>query len=163
MNMAAAAHKVDIVDYLPEHGRAVAAGMRESDRREIYYMTTLEPLSAVLLTVSHAVAVWTCMVDGEPAAIFGITRRSRLSTVGVPWLLSTDRLNRVPMAVMRRSKVYFDRMMRAFPVMENHVLAENTSTVGWLKWLGFDMEEPRPYGAFGAAFIRFGKGLDKCA
>jgi len=132
------------------------------DRKEIYYLCTLDPLPAIQTSVAHAVAAFTGVVDGEIACIFGVTRRSRLSAVGVPWLLGTDALDAAPATFMRHSRVYFERMQQAFPLMENYVLAENTKTVKWLRWLGFEMEPPAPYGAFGEPFIRFGKGLAKC-
>lgn len=137
--------------------------MRELDRKEIFYTALLTPSTAIGFTAAVSVAAWAGTVDGEVAAIFGIARRSRVSSVGVPWLLATHAMDLVPITVARRSRVYFDRMARAFPLMENYVLAENQAAVNWLKWLGFDMEEPKPHGAFGAPFIRFGKGLEKCA
>lgn len=133
------------------------------DRKEIFLTAMLTPGAAVDFTTSISVGKWTGLVDGQVAAIFGVARRSAVSAVGVPWLLGTDLVDKVPVALIRKSRVYVERMERAFPVMENHVLAENLRSVGWLKSLGFDMQEPKPYGAFGEPFIRFGKGLDKCA
>lgn len=150
---------IEIVDYKPEHGAYVAAHMRHMDRKEIYYMSALDPASAVKVTTAHAVAAWTALVDGVPACIFGITRATRLSDIGVPWLMGTDVLDDHAMALAFRSRPYIERFKRAFPKMENHVLAENARVVRWLRWLGFDMQEPAPYGCFGASFIRFGKGL----
>ena len=152
--------KIEIVDYKPEHGEYIAANIRQIDRKEIYYFGTLQPLPAIRMTAANAVAAWTVLVDDVPAMMFGINRRSHLSQVGVPWLLATDEVEKHPMRFAYASKVYFDRMVRAFPKMENHVLAENKVTIRWLKWLGFDMEEPAPFGAFQAHFRRFGKELD---
>lgn len=152
-------HKIEIVDYLPEHGEYIARHLRQIDRKEIYYYGTLQPLPAIKLTTAFAVAAWTGLLDGVPAVIFGINRRTQLSSVSVPWMLATDAVNAHPMAVAYASKVYFERMERAFPKMENYVLAENKTTIRWLKWLGFDMEEPAPFGAFQAHYRRFGKGL----
>ena len=152
--------RIEIVDLLPEHAEFVAANIRQVDRKEIYYYGTLQPLPAIRMTTAFAVASWTALIDDVPVAIFGINRRSVLSQVGVPWLLATDGIAQAPMAVAHESKKYFERMERAFPKMENRVLAENKVTIRWLKWLGFDMEEPAPFGVFGAHYRRFGKGLD---
>jgi hypothetical protein len=150
---------IEIVRYRPEHGEYVASHMRHMDRKEIYYMSAIGPGPAVACTVAHAVAAWAALVDGVPVCIFGITRATRLSDIGVPWLLGTDALDDHGMALAVNSRKYFRRMVDCFPKMENHVLAENDRVVRWLRWLGFDMEEPAPYGAFGQMFIRFGKGL----
>lgn len=156
------ANKVEIVRYEDGHGAAVADRMRLCDRKEIYYLAMLTAPRAVALTAGISVGRWTGLVDGVPACIFGVARRSLISPVGVPWLLATDLMDTVPRIVAKESRTYFKRIQAAFPVLENHVLAENVQTVRWLRWLGFDMEEPAPYGAFGAPFIRFGKGLDQC-
>lgn len=150
---------IEIVRYRPEHGDYVARRMRYIDRKEIYYMSALQPRSAVAVTTAHAVAAWTALVDGVPACIFGITRATRLSDVGVPWLLATDEMEKHRREIIRQSRDYYQRFVDCFPKMENHVLAENARVVRWLRWLGFDMQEPAPYGCFGASFIRFGKGL----
>jgi hypothetical protein len=158
-----AGHEITVDHYTEADGRHVAANMRDMDRKEIYYLAAIDPWRAIDMTAARAVAAWSGKVDGEVACVFGITRRSMISSVGVPWLLATPLVERYPMTIARGSREYFDRMARAFPLMENHVLEENKMAVLWLKWLGFDMEEPRPHGAFGAPFIRFGKGLDQCA
>jgi hypothetical protein len=137
---------VEIRKYEPGDEVNVVRHMRLSDRREIYYLAALTPTT----------------VDGVPEMLFGICRRSQLSDVGVPWLLGTDVVDRHQFA-FRRSREYFRRFERAFPVMENHALAENFITLRWLQWLGFDMSEPQPYGVFGVPFVRFGRRLEECA
>lgn len=153
---------VEIRKYEPGDEATVVERMRLSDRREIYYLAALRPKTAVDVTLSQSVATFTATVDGRPEMLFGMCKRSQLSDVGVPWLLGTDVVDRHQFA-FRRSREYFRRFERAFPVMENHALAENIITLRWLKWLGFDMSEPQPYGVFGVPFVRFGRRLEECA
>lgn len=154
-----AAPNVQIVEYQPVFGEYVAAHIRPMDRREIYYLSLVSPEAAIRCSSAHAVASWAALVDGVPAAVFGISRATRVSEIASPWMMATPVADRLPRAVAMHSLIYFSRFCRAFPRMENHVLAENIKVVRWLRWLGFDMDEPAPYGAFGAPFIRFGKGL----
>lgn len=138
--------------------------MREADRREVYFLAALSPERAVAMTAALSAAALTGVDgDGVPFVIFGVCRRSALSEVGVPWLLATDDVDKHNRIFARRSREFYQRVESVFPVMENWALAENVKTLRWLKWLGFDMQEPRPYGAFGQPFVRFGKGLDRCA
>lgn len=150
------------VPYLDEHGDYIAANIRHSDRKEIYYLAAMKPAAAVKTTMASAVVARTVMVDNLPAVIFGVSRRSFLSDVGVPWLLGTPVAEEHQFRFGRETRDHCRRMMTIFPVMENYALAENTRTVRWLKWAGFDIEDARPFGAFGAPFVRFGKGLS-CA
>ena len=152
-----------VIDRLTPEGAAhVVENIRLIDRREIYYLTTLTPEAALRYTLAFAVGNWEVRRDGVPVVIFGVNRRSSLSNVGVPWMVATDEIERAPLAIWHKSREYFERIARAFPLLENHVLAENRPSAIWLRWLGFDMQEPAPYGAFGASFIRFGRNLDQC-
>jgi hypothetical protein len=148
-----------VVRFQPEHGKHIVANMRELDRKEIYYQSLLDAETAVRITLANSVAAWTGLWDGEPAVIWGVARRSKLGRVGVPWLLGTDAMDNAPLKIARQSRAYVERFASVFPRMENHVLAENRRAVVWLRWLGFDMEEAKPFGPFGAPFIRFTKGL----
>lgn len=153
---------VRIVPYEPAHGEHVAADMRLSDRREIYYLATLRPLPAIRATVAMSDHATTALIDGEPVLIWGMARRTFLSDVGVPWLLGTPKADLHQYRFGRRSRDFFRDMASHYPIMENYALAENGRTLRWLKWLGFDMEEAKPYGAFRAPFVRFGRRLE-CA
>lgn len=154
-----AAHKIEVVKLEPWHAEHVTEFMRDIDRKEIYYMAALQAAPAVRVTVARSLAAWTATVDDEPAIIFGVNRQSAISRVGVPWMLCTDAVIGHGLALAIGSREYFGRMWRAFDRLDNRVLAENVETVRWLKWLGFDMQEPQAFGAFRAPFIRFGKGL----
>lgn len=153
------ARKVEIGPYQPGHGAALVANIREIDRKEVHYAFMLDPGRALAMSVASSVGCWSATVDGEVASVFGVARKSQLSRDGVPWLLGTPVMDTAPASVARHSLVYFDRMSRAFPVLENRVWAENHLAIRWLKWLGFDMEEPKPFGVFGQPYIRFSKGL----
>lgn len=82
-----------------------------------------------------------------------------MSHVGMPWALGTEEADMQISAYARHSRKFFEGVSHAFPVMENYALAENKKTLRWLRWMGFDMDEPAPYGCFGVPFVRFGKGL----
>lgn len=150
---------IEIRRYRDGDGQYVAQNIREADRREIAYFAMLRPWPAIRMTIAHAEACWTGTRDGEVGCIFGINRKGVFSDIGVPWMLGTPLVDRNSSRLMRESRVYYERMERAFPKMENWVMAENRQSVRWLSWLGFDMGEPMPIGVGGKEFIRFTKGL----
>lgn len=151
---------IRIVEYEESHGEYIAANMRQSDRREVYYLAAFTPLSAVRATLVCAVKSYTAMVDDVPALMWGISRRSFISSVGVPWLLGTPVAEEHQFKFGRDTLTYFNEMASLFPRMENYALAENKRALRWIKWAGFDTEEAKPVGPFGASFVRFGKGLE---
>jgi hypothetical protein len=151
--------KIEVRRYQDGDGQHVARNMRDDDKREIAYFAMLRPWPAVRMTIAHAEAAWAGTRDGEVGCIFGINRKGVFSDIGVPWLLGTPLLDLHSKRLLKESRVYYERMERAFPKMENWVLAENKRSVQWLSWLGFDMHEPTPIGPAGKEFIRFTKGL----
>lgn len=150
---------VEIRRYQNGDGEYVAKNIRDHDREEILYLTLMRPGPAIRMTVAHAVGIWTATVDGEIACIFGINRKTAVSDIGVPWLLGTPVVDTLPMTFLRGSVGYYKRMEKAFPKMENVVMADHKQAVSWLSWLGFDMGEPMPIGVDGRKYIRFTKGL----
>ena len=160
--MSMATHKIEIVPYEEAHGLYISRHMRLSDRREIWALAALRPLPAIEITMASAVSAYTALVDGVPALMWGVARRTFISDVGVPFLLGTDVADEHQFRFGKESKKYFTVMTEEFPVMENFALATNTKTLRWLKWLGFDIEEPKQMGLFNCQFVRFGRGLE-CA
>lgn len=150
---------IRIVEFHKEHGDYIADNMRPSDRREVYALAAFTPHSAVRATMAGAIKSYTALVDGVPALMWGISRRSFISPVGVPWLLGTPVAEEHQYKFGRGTLDYFKEMSSLFPLMENYALAENKRSLRWIKWAGFDTEEARPIGPFGVPFVRFGKGL----
>lgn len=148
-----------VVDYHEDHRALILAGLRDVDRRELYMLTRLRPSDAFDMSAANSLRMWSGFDDDGLLCVFGINRRSALSDVGVPWLIGVDRIETSFRTFARHSRQYADLFSRAFPKMENFVLAENRATVRWLRWLGFDMHQPEPMGFSGAPFIRFTKGF----
>jgi hypothetical protein len=87
-----------------------------------------------------------------PAAVFGVRA---WGDAGVPWLLGTEVLVAQRRAFIRQAPAYIDLMLQAFPRLLNHVHAENTRAVLWLKRAGFTLHAPHPHPATGVPFHLF--------
>jgi hypothetical protein len=102
-------------------------------------------------TWCHAVRI-----DGKLLAIFGV---APLGTVldprGVPWLLGTPELPRCRRALGRHAPAYIASMLASYPHLLNHVHAENTVAVRWLRRMGFTLHAATPHPVTGAPFQLF--------
>ena len=79
-----------------------------------------------------------------------------LSGKGSPWLLGTNEIGRYALTFLRANKKYVRRMLEFYPHLENYVDARNTTSIQWLKWLGFEFDLlPVPYGVWKMPFFRF--------
>lgn len=98
---------------------------------------------------------WTAFIDGQLAAILGVAPLSVVSGLGSPWMLGTPVLDASSRILVRKTPEYIAQMLKAFPHLVNFVHVENTTSVRWLRRLGFTVHEARPFGALGEPFHPF--------
>lgn len=133
-----------------------AEHLREADRREIIASTGQYPLVGLTASIAMGNAL-TGELDGEPAALIGMPIISSLPVTGVPWMMGTDKIEEHPVPVARASAEIVERWGETVALMVNYVDSRNRRAVEWLQWLGFTIEEARPYGPFDVPFHRFFK------
>ena len=134
---------------------AVAFKMREADRAEVWASNRNDPMTACTNAVAVSTMAWAAYHDDRPVCIFGVAPLSALSGIGSPWLLGTDEVAEHSLRFLRRCRPYVRRMLGVYPVLVNHVDDRNEASKGWLRWLGFELGEPAPYGPFGVPFRPF--------
>ena len=116
----------------------VAMRMRGPDRDEAAHHH-LSPIEGLRQSIAVSLESWTVVIDGVPAAIFGLSPRGALPG-GAPWLLATDafamggglRIGRQA----RRIVASWSRGM----ALENYCDTRNTVALRFLEWLGFRIE-----------------------
>jgi hypothetical protein len=74
--------------------------------------------------------------------------------VGVVWLLATQEIERHPVRFYRESKRMFGNVTEKYETLINWVDQHNTLSLRWLQWLGFEIEEPEPWGVLQLPFCR---------
>ncbi len=142
---------ITIVPATMEHARAI--DLRAGDAREIAALGLTKEEG---LQRSLDCAVWAeaYLVDGEVAAIAGVSIGSLLGGEAIPWLVTGRPVERHKSAFLRLTRAGIARMLRRFPVLINHVHVEYTEALRWLRWLGFTIEAPAPHGPRGELFCR---------
>lgn len=136
------------------HAQHIGMNMRQADREEIEAWTGCDPLRTVVTGLLGSTRCWTAMVDGEPAAIFGVYPTSVITRVGAPWLLGTDLTKSVRRRFITESRKYLSEMLQLYPVLINYVDKRNEQSIRWLMWLGFDFVY-EVQGREGERFFRF--------
>lgn len=126
-----------IKDAAPKHIPAIAAAMREVDRREVWASHGHTPEEALRTSLAASVLAWTCFVRGVPAFMWGVAVDAEHCATGRPWLLGTDAINAVGRQFLKQSRAYIETMQEPFERLENIVHADNTLSLRWLRWCGF--------------------------
>lgn len=139
----------------PDDIYLIAQRMRRDDRNEVMASHGLMPEAAMRISYQTSSWIRTGTIDGEPFCMFGVCPLSALSTVAAPWLLGTDRIREVKREFLRHNLELIPEMSKGFCRLENWVDVRNTMSVRWLKWLGFAIMPPEPFGVFGLPFHRF--------
>jgi hypothetical protein len=137
---------------------ALAANLRDVDRREIAATSLADPLAAIRRCLANSEKTWVGELDGELMFVSGISDRNFMSARRAPWLLGTPLIETRPWPFLRYTKAKMPELIAAYPHMENHIDARSTRTIAWLAWLGFTIHPAMPYGALSRPFHRFTLG-----
>ena len=139
----------------PGDAARLFANLRASDLAECRAYGDPDIAASIASCVDCSVLCWTGLVDGELAAILGVAPINMLAGIGSPWMLGTPVLDRHQRILVRMTPEYISRMLKAFPHLVNYVHAKNTTSVRWLRRLGFTLHEAVPYGPLGEPFHPF--------
>lgn len=69
--------------------------------------------------------------------VFGVAVDPEVPSVGIPWMLATDKLKITKSWLKHCKEVIFPQMDDMYPVLQNYVHQDNHESIRWLKWLGF--------------------------
>jgi len=147
--------RCELVDGLDEHVSHLVGRLRLKDQVELYRSTGGSPDDALIGSWNRANKRWAILLDEKPVALAGVVVSWSTPEVAVPWLLATDDAERIPRSFNRKSKEVLNEMFAIRSTLANYVDAENDVSIRWLKWLGFRLLDPVPYGPFRAPFHPF--------
>lgn len=77
-----------------------------------------------------------CLVDGEPAAIFGGHSETLLGETRL-WMLTTPLIEKHQVPLLRASKRFVQWMARTYGPVVGMVDSEFEASRNWLRWIGF--------------------------
>lgn len=148
---------VEIREATLEDARAIAATVRDADRDEIWASHMMTPLQAMEYGLRHSSLARTGFADGVPVCMWGVVDESLILSVGIPWMITAAPLdqNHVAMAFLRRCRGAMREFWDGFETLINYVDARNARAIRWLRFMGFALQDPTPYGAFRLPFHRF--------
>jgi hypothetical protein len=139
------------------HVERLATMMRDADRAELIATDGRDAQDSLLLGISLSEFSRTVMLDGEPAAMFGV--RVLDNGVAVPWLLTTTLLDRAPVSFWRASKAVVREIVAQYPVLIRCVDARHRQALSYAARLGFTIGTEHPCGVAREPFRTISMGV----
>lgn len=137
----------------------VASGISPADETEIAAASGLTPHAALRLCFLRSFRCWKVVYGDEPIFVFGLSRENwRWVT---PWAFSTPAAARIGISFARGSRQIAHRLFSVYPYMRNYVDSRHSRSIRWLRFMGFRLGRPEPYGVYGMDFIPFWHSKDK--
>jgi hypothetical protein len=130
----------------PAYAETLAPRLRAADVAEVWAACGEEPLPAILKSLELSTYTRGLLLDGEPAAIWGVAPLRGLPGAGAAWLLGSDALTAHARTFWRLCRPELDRMLEVAPVLLNYVDARYRQALRWAERLGFSVEPARPFG-----------------
>ena len=147
--------KYEIIEATLDHAEELGMRMRYPDRREVWAAAHETSLGAIINSLAVSRDAWTGLADDRVVCMFGVGSPMICSTVGVPWLLATTDLEKHARPFLRRNRKMVKQMMGNYSILRNFVDARNAASIRWLRWLGFRVLPPEPFGIDGLPFHPF--------
>lgn len=128
--------------------------LRKADQKEVMAVSGQTADEGMQMGFEQSVYCWVGIFEGKPFCAFGVVPYNH-GMIGSVWLLATDDIRKIKVGVLKQSKKYINKMLTPFLMLENRVDVRNILSINWLKWCGFIIEDPKPYGIEGRMFHYF--------
>lgn len=146
---------IEFVRPTVEMVESIAADMRQVDIDEVWASNHHTPLESMMKGWELSDFATVAMCNNEPLVMIGLVKRDMLTGSGVVWMLGANRAMKYKKEFFRQTKPVIDEMLTICPRLCNMVHGKNKSSIAWLKWLGFTIDDPIPHGPDGELFHRF--------
>jgi len=145
---------IEIRESIQEDILAIKDRLRKEEVQEVWASNNATPEKALTESFKRSSKCYTFLIDGIPAAMFGIAPDSLLSNSASVWFLGTDDMGRAKKTFMVQSRRFINLLLKEYPVLYNFVDYRYKKTLQWLEWCGAKIFDPAPYGRDQLPFCR---------
>jgi len=142
-----------INEFERKHITAFCQDVRQCDIDEIKAACGLNPAEVLYASFEKSGPKISFSVGDDIVCVFGVT--DLLDSGGIPWMIGTNAIEKHKKAFLKACSLIFPALKEEYSYLENYVDARNTTSIKWLKWLGFEVFEPHPFGLDRLPFHRF--------
>jgi hypothetical protein len=115
--------------------------LREIDRIELT-ITSGNPGAAILAGWEQSAYRRVVLVDESPAAVYGVVPTPLLADgSAAPWMVATPAIEQVSREFLLSCPKEIEAMRQGFTDLRNATHKDNTTSINWLRWLGFRVSD----------------------
>jgi hypothetical protein len=129
--------------------------LRQADLLEIKASCGMEGTDALVHAVLNAKRADAWLVDEHLVAMSGVSGSLADHGIGVVWMLASAEADRFPKYLLRGQRQYVQELLQGHDMLFNFVDNRNIKAQRWLRWLGFHLGEPTPFGVAQLPFRPF--------
>jgi hypothetical protein len=144
-----------IVPTEQKHVEELSHTMRAADVRECWAANHFSPYDALKHSLCHTENPRTGLYNNNVMCIWGIGKVTYLSKEGIPWMLTSKLVEHHYREFLRQGPTLLKEIKKEAVVLVNMVDARNKRSIRWLKWLGFTIHDPVPFGPDDVLFHPF--------
>lgn len=144
--------KTEVSDEDVQH---VADNLRPEEIAEVMATSGSSPFEAVRRSVDSSMECFGVWKEDQLLGMSGVRRATVLSSVGCPWLLTTNEMKKNPRILLHYGKMFTQKWIEEdFNTLVNFVDTRYKGSLRWAKHVGFTVDEAAPYGPYEMPFHR---------
>ena len=138
--------ELEFVKATREHAELLAPVMRKEDAAEIKASGDYAPFEGIMASIDASDEAWAAFMGDEIACIFGVVQHPKDPAVGIPWLLTSNNIEKYPKKFFIASKYWLLRFQRQYPKLVQMVDARYSRALKWANRCGFAIHVPKTWG-----------------
>jgi hypothetical protein len=129
--------------------------LRQADVEEIKAACGLGGQEVLVQAVLKSRQADAWLVNERLVAMSGVSRSLTQAGVGIVWMLASAEADLFPKYLLRGQRDYVQELLQGHDMLFNFVDNRNIKSQRWLKWLGFHLGDPVPFGVAQLPFRPF--------
>lgn len=146
---------VRLVPATDEHALMMAPLLRAFDKAEIHIMFGPDEAEMLRYGIERSSHAYAAIEGGVPFAIGGVVPVNMVAGTGAPWMLGTPGVGRNARWFLKESRAQLAAVFEAYDFLSNACDARYAASIRWLRWLGFTIGTPFPYGERRLSLVPF--------
>lgn len=121
---------------------------------EMMALRSIPVVESIQRCITNSDEAWTASDEDGIICIFGVSSVSLLSDKGVPWLITSNRIQDHKKNFLKGARLAIQHWLKKYSMLENNIPHGFDRLLKWLEWAGFTVYPAAPVGRNGQLLHR---------